>query len=91
MSQVPQILWNTLLSPDVVSILDQINLLGRKFTILAAAIAQASGQDLNDAALSHSTVFCMQLQHRCSVDSQIWNDFRLVLKHPFWFTGMAKS
>ena len=39
-------------SSDVASAVDRINLSDRKFTILAAAIARASGEDLTDVSLS---------------------------------------
>ncbi|KAK0044667.1 hypothetical protein Bpfe_025955 [Biomphalaria pfeifferi] len=52
----PRILQDMMSPSDVASALDRINLSDRKFTILAAAIAQASGQSLDDAALSRSTV-----------------------------------
>ncbi|ESO11094.1 hypothetical protein HELRODRAFT_167628 [Helobdella robusta] len=63
-------------SPDVASALDRINLSDRKFTVLAAAIAQASGQDIRDTSLSHSTVHRKRQQHRSTIDSSIRQQFQ---------------
>ncbi|ESO02818.1 hypothetical protein HELRODRAFT_174241 [Helobdella robusta] len=63
-------------SPDVASALDKINLSDRKFTVLAAAIAQASGQDIRDTSLSRSTVHRKRQQHRSIVDSSIRQQFQ---------------
>ncbi|ESO05704.1 hypothetical protein HELRODRAFT_171365 [Helobdella robusta] len=63
-------------SPDVASALDRINLSDRKFTVLAAAIAQASGQDIRDTSLSRSTVHRKRQQHRSTIDSSIRQQFQ---------------
>ncbi|ESO02774.1 hypothetical protein HELRODRAFT_174188 [Helobdella robusta] len=63
-------------SPDVASALDRINLSERKFTVLAAAIAQASGQDIRDTSLSRSTVHRKRQQHRSTIDSSIRQQFQ---------------
>ncbi|ESN95740.1 hypothetical protein HELRODRAFT_184448, partial [Helobdella robusta] len=67
---------NMLSSPDVASALDRINLSDRKFTVLAAAIAQASGQDIGDTSLSRSTVHRKRQQHRSTIDSSIRQQFQ---------------
>ncbi|ESN96736.1 hypothetical protein HELRODRAFT_163840 [Helobdella robusta] len=63
-------------SPEVASALDRINLSDRKFTVLAAAIAQASGQDIRDTSLSRSTVHRERQQHRSTIDSSIRQQFQ---------------
>ncbi|ESN97375.1 hypothetical protein HELRODRAFT_124064, partial [Helobdella robusta] len=63
-------------SPDVASALDRINLSDRKFTVLAAAIAQASGQDIRDTSLSRSTIHRKRQQHRSTIDSSIRQQFQ---------------
>ncbi|ESN98184.1 hypothetical protein HELRODRAFT_84940 [Helobdella robusta] len=73
---------NMLSSPDVASALDRINLSDRKFTVLAAAIAQASGQDIRDTFLSRSTVHRKRQQHRSTIDSSIRQQFQDRDKNP---------
>ncbi|KAK0065084.1 hypothetical protein Bpfe_005642 [Biomphalaria pfeifferi] len=71
----PRILQDMLSPSDDASALDRINLSDRKFTILAAAIAQASGQSLDDAALSRSTVHQKRLTHRSVIESHVREQF----------------
>ncbi|ESO05801.1 hypothetical protein HELRODRAFT_171475 [Helobdella robusta] len=71
-----QISEDMLSSPDVASALDRINLSDKKFTVLAAAIAQASGQDIRDTSLSRSTVHRKRQQHRSTIDSSIRQQFQ---------------
>ena len=71
----PHILNEILSSPDVSSTLDRINLSDQKFTILAAAIARASGEDLQSTPLSRSTVRCKSIMHRSSTENHIWQKF----------------
>ncbi|ESN92918.1 hypothetical protein HELRODRAFT_165054 [Helobdella robusta] len=63
-------------SPDVALALDRINLSDKKFKVLAAAIAQASGQDIRDTSLSRSTVHRKRQQHRSTIDSSIRQQFQ---------------
>ena len=58
-----RILNNKFHSPKVSSALDCINLSDTKFTILAAAIAKADGQNLDDGPLSRSTVYRKRSVH----------------------------
>ena len=71
----PDFIQEMLSSQDVSSALDRINLSDRKFTILAAAIAKASKEDLNDVALSRSTVHRKRLQSRAKNDMHIREQF----------------
>lgn len=75
-SKKPRTVQDMLSSPDVASALDRINLSDRKFTVLAAAIAQASGQDIMDTSLSRSTVYRKRKQHRSTIDSSIRQQFQ---------------
>ncbi|XP_047123055.1 uncharacterized protein LOC124806322 [Hydra vulgaris] len=78
----PRILENILSSPDVSSTLDRINLSDQKFTILAAAIAKASGQDLQSTPLSRSTVRRKRIEHRSSTENCIRQEFLSSEKPP---------
>ncbi|KAK0054712.1 hypothetical protein Bpfe_015809 [Biomphalaria pfeifferi] len=78
----PRILQDMLSSSDVASALDRINLSDRKFTIVAAAIEQASGQSLDDAALSCSTVHRKRLTHRSVIESLVQEQFLACDKTP---------
>ncbi|KAK0063546.1 hypothetical protein Bpfe_007187 [Biomphalaria pfeifferi] len=82
----PRILQDMLSSSDVASALDRINLSDRKFTILAAALAQASGQSLDDAALSRSTVHRKRLTHRSVIESHVREQFLARDKTPLLVT-----
>ena len=75
-SKKPRFLPDMLSSPDVSSVLDRINLSDRKFTILAAAIAKAVGEDLMSSALSRSTVRRRRQEHRSVIDSHIREEFQ---------------
>jgi hypothetical protein len=75
-SKKPRIIADMLASPDVSSVVDRINLSDRKFTLLAAAIARASGQDLDSASLSRSTVCRKRSQHRATIDTQVRQEFQ---------------
>nr|XP_047145056.1 uncharacterized protein LOC124818345 [Hydra vulgaris] len=64
-----QCILDTILdSPDVSSTLDRINLSDTKFTILAAAIARAGGQNLDDGSLSRSTVRRKRTYHQSNIE-----------------------
>ena len=69
-------------SPDVSSTLHRINISDQKFTLLAAAIAKASGQDLQSASLSRSSVRRKRIEHRSSTDSRIRQEFLSSEKPP---------
>ena len=69
-------------SPDVSSTLHRINISDQKFTLLAAAIAKASGQDLQSASLSRSSVRRKRIEHRSSTDSRIRREFLSSEKPP---------
>jgi len=71
----PRIIPNMLSSSDVSSALDRINLSDRKFTLLAAAIAKASGQELTEVSLSRSTVRRKRLHNRSNINSNIRERF----------------
>ena len=71
-----KLLENTLSSPDVASALDRINLSDRKFTMLAAAIAKANGDDLSKMTLSRQTVRRKRSAHRLHIDSCIRYEFQ---------------
>jgi len=77
-----RILEGILSSPDVSSTLDRINLSDQKFTILAAAIAKANGQDLQSTPLSRSTVRHKRIEHRSSTENRIRQDFMSREKPP---------
>lgn len=81
-SKKPSILQVVLSSPDVSSTLDRINLSDQKFTLLAAAIAKASGQDLQCAPLSRSTVRRKRIEHRSTTESRIRQEFLSSEKAP---------
>ncbi|KAK0054278.1 hypothetical protein Bpfe_016342 [Biomphalaria pfeifferi] len=90
----PRILQDMLSSSDVASALDRINLSDRNFTILAAAIAQASGQSLDDAALSRSTVHRKRLTHRSVIESHVREQFLARDKTPLlvhWGSKIMKD
>ncbi|KAK0064327.1 hypothetical protein Bpfe_005986 [Biomphalaria pfeifferi] len=90
----PRILQDMLSSSDVASALDRINLSDRKFTILAAAISQASGQSLDDAALSRSTVHRKRLTHRSVIESHVREQFLARDKTPLlvhWDSKIMKD
>lgn len=74
-SKKPRVVEEMLSSPDVSSTLDRINLSDQKFTLLAAAIARANGQDLQSTPLSTSTVRRKRIAHRSSTDSRIRQEF----------------
>jgi hypothetical protein len=76
------ILEDIISSPGVSSTLDRINLSDRKFTLLAAAIAKANGQDIQNAPLSRSTVRRKRMEHRSSTESRIRQDFLSSEKPP---------
>ena len=76
------ILQNMLQSPDVLSALDPINLLDTKFTILAAAIAKADGQDLDEGSLSRSTVYRKRSHHCSSIAQSVKTEFSATEKSP---------
>ena len=80
--KVSKIVENTLGSPDVSSALDRINLSDRKFTILAAAIAKANGEDLNTVAFSRQTIRRKRSAHRSHLDSCIRIAFQRSDKPP---------
>ena len=69
------ILNEILSSPDVSSTLDRINLSDQKFTILAAATARASGEDLQSTPLSRSTVRRKCIMHHSSTENLIRQKF----------------
>jgi hypothetical protein len=69
-------------SPDVVSALDRINMSDRKFTILAAAIARANGDNLDSSPLSRSTVYRKRSVYRSLIESSIREEFRTTEKPP---------
>ena len=81
-SKKPRILSDVLSSPDVSSVLDRISLSDRKFTVLAAAIAKASGEDLSSTVLSRSTVRHKRAQHRSIIEDQVRKDFQTGEKPP---------
>jgi len=81
-STKPTFLQEVLSSPDVSSVIDRVNLSDRKFTLIAAAIAKASGQDLDSSALSRSTVRRKRTQHRLTIDSCIREEFQSLQKPP---------
>ena len=81
-SKKPRILEDILSSPDVSSTLHRINISDQKFTLLAAAIAKASGQDLQSASLSRSSVRRKRIEHRFSTDSRIRQEFLSSEKPP---------
>lgn len=71
-----QCILDTILdSPDVSSTLDRINLSDTKFTILAAAIARAGGQNLDDGSLSRSTVRRKRTYHRSNIEATVRTEF----------------
>ena len=78
----PRIVPDMLSSPDVSSVLDRINLSDRKFTVLAAAIAKASGEDLGSTVLSRSTVRRKRVHHRSVIESQVRKEFQTGEKPP---------
>ena len=89
-----RILQTMLNSSDVASALDRINLSDRKFTILAAAIAKADGQNLEDGTLSRSTVKRKRATHRETIDKTVCEEFRFTEKSPLvlhWDSKLMKD
>ncbi|KAK0040999.1 hypothetical protein Bpfe_029591 [Biomphalaria pfeifferi] len=72
----PRILQTMLNSSDVSSTLDRINLSDRKFTVLAAAIARANGEDVGTGSLSRSTVHRKRSLHRSMIETDVREEFR---------------
>lgn len=81
-SKKPQLLQKALMSPDVASALDRINLSDTKFTILAAAISKANDEDVGRVPLSRSTVYRRRKTHRESVEAQIHQEFKTSSRPP---------
>jgi len=81
-SKKPKMIQTLLSSPDVSSALDRINLSDNKFTILAAAIAKASGEDLKKDTLSRSTVYRKRSAHRSTIEACIRGEFHSTDKPP---------
>ena len=81
-SKKSRILSDVLSSPDVSFVLDRINLSDRKFTVLAAAIAKATGEDLSSTVVSRSTVRRKRAQHRSIIEDQVRKDFQTGEKPP---------
>src|SRR6218665_1766900 len=81
-SKKPRVLEDILSSPDFSSVLDRISLSAQKFTILAASIANASGQDLLSVPLSRSTVRRKRIEHRSSTENRIRQEFMSSEKPP---------
>ncbi|KAK0063240.1 hypothetical protein Bpfe_007436 [Biomphalaria pfeifferi] len=72
----PRILQTMLNSSDVSSTLDRTNLSDRKFTVLAAAIARANGEDVGTGSLSRSTVHRKRSLHRSMIETDVREEFR---------------
>ncbi|KAK0067447.1 hypothetical protein Bpfe_002954 [Biomphalaria pfeifferi] len=72
----PRILQTMLNSSDASSTLDRINLSDRKFTVLAAAIARANGEDVGTGSLSRSTVHRKRSLHRSMIETDVREEFR---------------
>lgn len=77
-----RLVMNMLTSPDVSATLDRINLSDKKFTILAATIARANGENLNENSLSRSTIRRKRTAHRAALDTSIREAFMTSEKRP---------
>ena len=85
---------NMLSSADVASTLDRINLSDQKFAMLAAAIAKANGQDIENVSLSRSTIRRKRNIHRSNIDNHVRNTFSSVQKVPLvvhWDSKIMKN
>ena len=83
-----------LASADVASTLDRINLSDQKFAMLAAAIAKANGQDIENVSLSRSTIRRKRNIHRSNIDNHVRNTFSSVQKVPLvvhWDSKIMKN